>query len=1396
MRKLIPFLIIALFLVSGFLYTDTNFNDVSPSVSPETETVENKLPSAAPTESLELQPKANSIHRPNIAPVPNLGGSRFSVTTNTIILIDTPEENVSIGYGEQVSITGHLYEDYDNNGTYDEDVDIPIPDASVHVFFAGESDDAEHHRIETTDENGMFTWNKENFEQAVVGITEIKVIYDGQFTINGSAWFDVTQKLNFNEDKDYYLDIGKVWDAPNSSWRYVTPGTTNFIPGNGKFDPGDPDPGSGHRINCTDVIIRDDGDAPDIWDSGDSITRDPLAYTGDDIIRNYFAPGITKWTGPLIDEELPDVYNSGRWADDDGDWNASKDDVGVDGTPGTNDNGEGDGWPDPGEPNVDEDLNFTYHRKSSSSYINVSLWHPTEIDAIVMNSSGKMTNKATVGETIEIIGKLKNTVFSGKRIGDRALKLKIFGNFILDPVRTDNQGNFNYTYTIPKSSSMRVGRRDIDIFFDEKKYDTLYDESNSKYPSYLSPTSLSTQKEIITLRIYRPTHIIFEYEIEGKEGLTGYLFKSISINGSVVDDNNNPLYTQVLHDDASNEIILLDSYKLRFEWGREVNRYYDYLERDLLDPSGNFSITNYPIIDPFQELGDIQIKISVSMNESQTYYLNCVENDYVTVRGHTIMDLWIDQDRDTYKNEKPGNQKGPLADYITRTPFEDDTGKIWNFNTIIVYGRLAIQERPDNGINGKDIEYRWEDDPEGQWRQTTTQPIDIDLNGKYSNDETGMFILPDPDPLKMAQNPPKIINPGDDLGPLEITVRYDDPTGFYDKIEISKEFDVVAMTNIIINPGGGIKGESITITGKLEDDLGNGVPEQNINLYWEDLKGELLEDDKFDPIKLADAFIGNVTTDEEGKFSFYSEEILTRDIDVGQGYVVAIFEGSVPPFTKNDAFVGTHSDEIAFNVSSKTKVKITAKPTRLIRGNRFTIEGTIVETYQGDENPDSKVLLTIADVGQMRAYAKNIDSSIWIQITSLEVEFKSEGRYTLSGIVPYDLNVSQSALKIVFEGTNNGRYLKDDIITYYEVWTKTFIKILEPETIEKEDGTGYFLRDDIYQDKYDTESASYLAPGLVFRIQVLEENPIAGAEPKPVANGLILFNMSGKYSVFSNYSSKFTDGSGYANFSFRRPLTDTDWGYKLPSTAAVELEITISFTGIIKDAGKSYFEATKTLPIDTTHHPPEVEGDPPFLEQYGWLLWFIVGIVIVFLIVFFFAMRWHTTQQRIRGMRRIIKRAADQLIAGNEYTAVIFKSYQKLGVHLRKYGYLRRESETFREFEGAVRRALPIDRMSMDQFLQLLEEARYSSHQIGEGQRNDAIRNLRAIERSLDRIIIDEDAALRALERLETEGIKDTEIIVAKGGPGGTAPKLLKKPGVPEKTKALPKGPTGPSKGK
>jgi hypothetical protein len=142
----------------------------------------------------------------------------------------------------------------------------------------------------------------------------------------------------------------------------------------------------------------------------------------------------------------------------------------------------------------------------------------------------------------------------------------------------------------------------------------------------------------------------------------------------------------------------------------------------------------------------------------------------------------------------------------------------------------------------------------------------------------------------------------------------------------------------------------------------------------------------------------------------------------------------------------------------------------------------------------------------------------------------------------------------------------------------------------------------------------------------------------------------------------------------------------------------------------------------------------------------------------FFFYRYIERKRRLKSLKKIIKKAADQLEAGNPYSYIIFKAYQKLGAHLRRYGFMRRDADTFREFEDAVRSALPIDERSLDSFLDILEEARYSKHVIGETHKQKAIGCLRQVESSLDSIILDEEAALRQME-LADEDIVETEIV-------------------------------------
>jgi hypothetical protein len=144
------------------------------------------------------------------------------------------------------------------------------------------------------------------------------------------------------------------------------------------------------------------------------------------------------------------------------------------------------------------------------------------------------------------------------------------------------------------------------------------------------------------------------------------------------------------------------------------------------------------------------------------------------------------------------------------------------------------------------------------------------------------------------------------------------------------------------------------------------------------------------------------------------------------------------------------------------------------------------------------------------------------------------------------------------------------------------------------------------------------------------------------------------------------------------------------------------------------------------------------------LLYIAIGSVGAIFAAAFYIL-WFTAKQRqLQRMQRIIRRAADRLVAGNAYAQAIFEAYRQLARFLQTNGYLRRDSETFREFEIALRQALPIDAKSMDEFLSILEEARYSDHEIGIDQKDRAVATLRAVSSSIQQILLSGAGAVAA----------------------------------------------------
>ena len=117
-------------------------------------------------------------------------------------------------------------------------------------------------------------------------------------------------------------------------------------------------------------------------------------------------------------------------------------------------------------------------------------------------------------------------------------------------------------------------------------------------------------------------------------------------------------------------------------------------------------------------------------------------------------------------------------------------------------------------------------------------------------------------------------------------------------------------------------------------------------------------------------------------------------------------------------------------------------------------------------------------------------------------------------------------------------------------------------------------------------------------------------------------------------------------------------------------------------------------------------------------------------------------QAAIDELADIFSYTAELLAAGDEVREAIFNCYESLCQILMRNGFLRRDFETVREFEMAIRKALPISEQALIALDRIFEEARYSSHRLGEGHRQNAQLALQSVLQQIDELneIPDRDA--------------------------------------------------------
>lgn len=143
------------------------------------------------------------------------------------------------------------------------------------------------------------------------------------------------------------------------------------------------------------------------------------------------------------------------------------------------------------------------------------------------------------------------------------------------------------------------------------------------------------------------------------------------------------------------------------------------------------------------------------------------------------------------------------------------------------------------------------------------------------------------------------------------------------------------------------------------------------------------------------------------------------------------------------------------------------------------------------------------------------------------------------------------------------------------------------------------------------------------------------------------------------------------------------------------------------------------------------------------LLWIGIGVVAVYLA--FFAYRFLPRLHEVityedpatRGRReavRAVRTAIRDLVSGEDFRAAVLRCYKTMVLLFEQHGTRALPSQTAREFESDALRAMGVSQENIDDLTSLFEEARYSTHTIGERQRDGAIRCLGTIRGQLEAI--------------------------------------------------------------
>jgi len=628
--------------------------------------------------------------------------------------------------------------------------------------------------------------------------------------------------------------------------------------------------------------------------------------------------------------------------------------------------------------------------------------------------------------------------------------------------------------------------------------------------------------------------------------------------------------------------------------------------------------------------------------------------------------------------------------------------------------------------------------------------LNVMWNGSYVNttltDPSGFFAVP----YHIMWN--------ESLGQIPVTVEFND-TLTYNGVVHDSLFLVRSITQMELNISQPVKGEPMTIKGRLLDDLGVPLNRSLVYLYWitdheNDVhwvgSSTLTEDE--------DPFI-DLVTNNDGEFEYTVDTPIV--VPLGPNDIRANYTGLyVDPTTRNLPLHEPVINESEVLVFTRTKLRLMDR--QIIKGTQGRPDQTIYPTF-ADRNDNSEYDELIDIVWQDLNSDNIIDDDELIGndavkgYSEVELGVIRERTFNMKGILweYYNEKSGEQRIRDAKVWINfSGRERNKDTNALGEY---TFDLTVPNLPLEEVTFTIYYPgNEERYYYGYETNHTvlvmadSELTADLPLLMLLDESYYITLTLRDNTGNPLFNHTVYGSFGDVDDYG-------GRADF-LTPYVTDLNGSHRfiagLERTSHGRVLYSFKFNGNTTIFGSS-FPSIGAPPAPQSVQSAFITYQAPLSKL---LVHFAphMGAIFAAILGAYYAYKYYQKINDVNAMQRILKRTQRKLVAGNEYVATIFKTYQQLLRTLRKHDYIKRESHTFREFEDALRESIPIKGKGLTNLLTVIEEARYSVHRIGEKQRAVAVESFSRVEKQLTRYLTsDEYRNLKAQEKADAEARVD-----------------------------------------